>query len=146
VFDQNFKPAMIDQWNLTIQHQLTNTLTFQMGYVGQRGAHLLNFQDNAQSIPLNAEGKVAGAGDLIVNRLPGPYLGGGTPGSLYLADNPQFNTANCGTAGNPICGKEALAGTNMSNSDQKYNALQAVLQKRMGGDWRLRLPTPGQSA
>lgn len=132
VFDQNFKPAMIDQWNLTIQHQLTNTLTFQMGYVGQRGAHLLNFQDNAQSIPLNAEGKVAGAGDLIVNRLPGPYLGGGTPGSLYLADNPQFNTANCGTAGNPICGKEALAGTNMSNSDQKYNALQAVLQKRMG--------------
>jgi hypothetical protein len=65
---------------------------------------------------------------------------------LYLADNPQFNTANCGTAGNPICGKEALAGTNMSNSDQKYNALQAVLQKRMGGDWRLRLPTPGQSA
>ena len=27
---------------------------------------------------------------------------------------------------------EALAGTNMSNSDQKYNALQAVLQKRMG--------------
>jgi len=131
VFDQNFKPAMIDQWNLTLQHQFSNSLTLQVGYIGQRGAHLLNFQDNAQSIPLNAQGKVAGAGQPIVTLLPGPYLGGGTPGSLYLADNPQFNTPGCGTAGNPICGKEALVGTNMSNSDQKYNALQAVLQKRM---------------
>jgi hypothetical protein len=132
IYDQNFKPAMVDQWNLTIQQQLTNTLTFQVGYVGEQGSHLLNFEDIAQSIPLDAAGKVAGAGDPIVKRLPGPFLGGARPGSLYLADNPQFNTANCGTAGNPICGIETLAGTNMSNSDQKYNALQAVLQKRMG--------------
>jgi len=132
VFDQHFKPAMIDQWNFTIQHQFTNTLTAQIGYVGERGAHLLNFEDIAQSIPLDAAGKIAGAGDPIVTRVPGPFLGGGTPGSLYLADNPQFNTPNCGTAGNPICGVETLAGANMSNSDQKYNALQAVLQKRIG--------------
>jgi hypothetical protein len=119
VFDQNFKPAMIDQWNFTIQQQLSNSLTFQVGYVGQRGAHLLNFEDIAQSIPLNAAGKVAGAGDQIVSVAPGPYLGGGAPGSLYLADNVNFG------------GAQTLAGTNMSNSDQKYNALQAVLQKRM---------------
>jgi len=120
VFDQNFKPAMIDQWNLTIQQQLNRTTTFQVGYVGQRGAHLLNFEQIAQSIPLDAAGKVAGAGDVIVNRVPGPYLGGGNAGSLYLADNHNFG------------GTQALAGTNMSNSDQKYNALQAVLQKHMG--------------
>jgi hypothetical protein len=119
VFDQNFKPAMIDQWNFTIQQQLTNTLTFQLGYVGERGAHLLNFEDIAQSVPLDAAGKVAGACDPIVSLVPGPYLGGGTAGSLYLADNVNFG------------GAQALAGTNMSNSDQKYNALQAVLQKRM---------------
>lgn len=119
VFDQNFKPAIIDQWNFTIQQQLSNSLTFQIGYVGQRGAHLLNFEDIAQSIPLNAQGQIAGAGQQIVTRVPGPYLGGATPGSLYLADNSNFG------------GKETLAGTNMSNSDQKYNALQAVLQKRM---------------
>jgi carboxypeptidase family protein len=132
IFDQNFKPAMINQWNLTLQQQLSNSLTFQIGYVGQRGYHLLNFEDVAQSIPLDAQGKVAGKGDPIVTRVPGPFLGGGTAGSLYLADNPQFNAPNCGTAGNPPCfGHETLAGTNMSNSDQKYNALQAVLQKRM---------------
>jgi hypothetical protein len=133
VFDQNFRPAVVNQWNLTIQQQFSNSLTFQMGYVGQRGAHLLNFEDLAQSIPLDAAGKIAGAGDPIVTRVPGPFLGGGTPGSLYLADNPQFNAPNCGTAGNPACtGVETLAGANMSNSDQNYNALQAVLQKRMG--------------
>jgi hypothetical protein len=131
VFDQNFRPATINQWNLTFQQQLANSLTFQIGYVGQRGAHLLNFEDIAQSIPLDASGKIAGRGDPIVTRDPGPFLGGATAGSLYLADNPQFNSANCGTAGNPICGVETLAGTNMSNSDQSYNALQAVLQKRM---------------
>ena len=119
VFDQNFRPATVTQWNLTIQQQLTNSLTFQVGYVGQRGAHLLNFEDIAQSVPLNAQGKVAGAGELITSRVPGPFLGGGTPGSLYLADNINFG------------GKQTLAGTNMSNSDQSYNALQAVLQKRM---------------
>jgi len=119
VFDQNFKPAMVDQWNLTFQQLLSNSVTLQVGYVGQRGAHLLNFEDIAQSIPLNAAGQIAGAGQLITSRVPGPFLGGGTPGSLYLADNGNFG------------GKGALAGTNMSNSDQKYNALQAVLQKRM---------------
>lgn len=119
VFDQNFKPAMIDQWNLTLQHQFTNSLTFQVGYVGEHGTHLLNFEDIAQSVPLDAQGQIAGKGDPIVTRVPGPFLGGGTAGSLYLADNSNFG------------GKETLAGTNMSNSDQKYNALQAVLQKRM---------------
>ncbi len=119
VYDQNFRPATVTQWNFTFQQQLTNTLTFQLGYVGQRGAHLLNFEDISQSIPLDASGKVAGRGDPIVSLQPGPFLGGGTPGSLYLADNGNFG------------GKETLAGTNMSNSDQRYDALQAVLQKRM---------------
>jgi len=138
IYDQNFKPAMIDQWNLTIQQQLTNTLTFQIGYVGQRGAHLLNFEDIAQRVGLNAQGKIAQPGELIVSQVAGPFLGGGsvpcdqtpgarcgTPGSLYAADQTPVNAdgdfACCGS----------LAGTNMSNADQKYNALQAVLQKRM---------------
>src|SRR5262249_30055745 len=43
VTDQNIRPAMSQQWNLTIQHQLTDSLTWQVGYVGQHGTHLLNF-------------------------------------------------------------------------------------------------------
>lgn len=138
IYDQNFKPAMVDQWNFTMQYQLTNSLTMQIGYVGQRGAHLLNFEDIAQRVGLNAQGKIAQPGELIVSQMAGPFLGGGsvacsqtpgakcgTPGSLYAADQTAVNAS-----GNfACCG--SLAGTNMSNADQKYNALQAVLQKRM---------------
>jgi hypothetical protein len=143
IYDQNFRPATVAQWNVTLQQQFTNSTTFQLGYVGQRGSHLLNFEDVAQSVPLDAAGKVAGAGDPIVTRQPGPFLGGGTPGSLYLLDNPQFNTPGCSPAGSggppPICGAETLAGANMSNSDQSYNALQAVLQKRMSNGLQTQL-------
>ena len=77
VTDQNFKPAISQQWNFTIQHQLTHSLTMQVGYVGQHGTHLLNFEDLAQRIGLNAAGKIAKPGELIVNQMAGPYLGGG---------------------------------------------------------------------
>jgi hypothetical protein len=120
ITDQNFKPAITQQWNLTLQYQLSNTLTAQIGYVGQHGTHLANFEDLAQSIGLNAQGKVAKPGETIVERVEGPYLGGNTPGSLYLLDNPNFG------------GTRTLAGANMSNAKQMYNSLQAVLQKRMG--------------
>lgn len=111
VTDPNFQPALVQQWNLTIQHQFSNSLTFQIGYVGQHGTHLLNFEQIKQLEGLNAAGKIAKPGELIVKTVPGPFLGGGTPGSLYL------------TGG--------IAGTNRSDANQRYDALQAVLQKRM---------------
>ncbi len=115
---------MNQQWNFTIQHQFGNTLTAQIGYVGQHGTHLLNFMDTTQLEGLNAAGKIAKPGELIVSRVPGPFLGGQNTGanatnSIYFADNAALGGSN------------AIAGTNMSNADQKYNALQAVLQKRM---------------
>jgi len=148
VYDQNFRPATVSQWNLTLQHELSKSMTFQLGYVGQRGAHLLNFEDIEQRVPLNAAGKVAGRGDLIVSQTSGPFLGGGlvpcvsgpgtlgakcgAPGSLYQADQTPNNYQNPLDPTTPIVLEGgALAGTNMSNSDQSYNALQAVLQKRM---------------
>ena len=127
IFDQNFRPVQAQQWNVTIQHQFSSTLTLQMGYVGQHGVHLLNFEDVAQREGLNAAGTVALPGQLIVSQKAGTYLGGGgqacgatlstcgAPGSLFQADQ-----------------NGALAGTNLSNAKQKYDALQAVLQKRMG--------------
>ena len=129
VIDQNYKPATSQQWNLTVQHRFTNTLTGQLGYVGQHGTHLLNLDDLAQRVGLNAAGQIAKPGELIVSQRAGPYLGGGSvpcdvaslstcggPGSLYQA----FQTS------------QALAGANMSDASQRYDALQAVLQKRMG--------------
>jgi hypothetical protein len=128
VTDQNFKPAMSQQWNFTIQRQFGSSLTAQIGYVGQHGTHLLNFEDIAQRVGLNAAGTIAKPGELIVSQRAGPYLGGG---------NVACNMASLSTCGAPLSLYQAdqngaLAGANMSNASQRYDALQAVLQKRMG--------------
>jgi hypothetical protein len=41
VWDKTVQPAMSQQWNLTIQQEATPTTTFQIGYVGQHGTHLM---------------------------------------------------------------------------------------------------------
>lgn len=151
IFDQNFRPALIQQWNVTVEQQLSNTLTFQIGYVGQKGTHLLNFEDVAQREGLNAQGTVALPGQQIVGEAAGPFLGGlGGPCSFDPKAGGVFGTTTatqvtyvgkwtCGTAGslfnadsggNGFNAFGALAGANMSNSDQRYDALQAVLRER----------------
>ena len=119
VFDQNFRPALAQQWNLTVQHQFSNSLTGQVGYVGQHGTHLLNFMDITQMMGLNAQGGIAKPGQLIASKVAAPFLGGGAKGSLYAADNAALGGAN------------AIAGSTFSNASQRYDALQAVLKKTM---------------
>jgi len=154
IFDQNFRPALIQQWNFTIEQQLSNQLTFQIGYVGQKGSHLLNFEDVAQREGLNAQGTVALPGQQIVAEAAGPFLGGlggpctfnpqgggvfGTPTAGVGGTVTYAGTWNCGTAGslyqadsggNGFSAFGALAGANMSNSNQRYDGLQALLKER----------------
>jgi hypothetical protein len=40
--DPNFKDANVQSWNLNIQHQLTRTTSFMVGYFGNKGTHLEN--------------------------------------------------------------------------------------------------------
>jgi len=129
VTDPNFKPAVSQQWNFTIQQRLSPTVTMQLGYVGQHGTDLLNFEDLSQRVGLNAAGTIAKPGQLIVSEAAGPYLGGGSvPCNMA-------SLSTCGAANSLYLADQngALAGANMSNSNQSYNSLQAVLQKRMGG-------------
>src|SRR6202522_413551 len=41
VWDKTVQPAMDQQWNLTAQTEVSPTTTFQVGYVGQHGTHLM---------------------------------------------------------------------------------------------------------
>jgi hypothetical protein len=41
VWDPNVQPALSNQWNFTLQRQLSNSMTLQAGYVGQRVTHLM---------------------------------------------------------------------------------------------------------
>ncbi|MGA8212818.1 MAG: carboxypeptidase regulatory-like domain-containing protein [Candidatus Sulfotelmatobacter sp.] len=128
ITDQNLRPAQNQQWNFTLQQQFGKTTTLQLGYVGQHGTHLADFVEVQQRIGLNAAGQIAKPGQVIVSQMAGPYLGGG----YVPCDNASLST--CGTNGSlyQAAGGGSLMGANLSTANQSYNALQAVLQKRMG--------------
>ncbi|HXY09688.1 MAG TPA: TonB-dependent receptor [Terriglobales bacterium] len=128
ITDPNLRPAQNQQWNFTVQQQFGNTTTLQIGYVGQHGTHLANFVEVQQRVGLNAQGQIAKPGQPIVSQVAGPYLGGGS----LPCDNASLTT--CGTTGSLYQAGQggSLYGANLSNANQSYNALQAVLQKRMG--------------
>lgn len=109
VWDPKVQPAIADQWNITVQHQFSNTTTLQIGYVGQRGTHLMVPFDYAQRVLLP---------------------GGGTAASPYFAANPGlYSVLGGGTATSDTPGAE-VSGTK-SNGNMRYNSMQAVFQKQM---------------
>jgi hypothetical protein len=115
VWDPNWRPALAQQWNLTFQHQISNNLTAQVGYVGQHGTHLLNYMQYSQwqlitPATYDSQGNQLSA---AVTQ-PGPFFAG-NPGLKAGLGGPTGNFAE-GTA---------------SNGSQRYDALQAVLQKKM---------------
>src|SRR6266403_1479377 len=105
VWDPNVQPALSDQWNLTIQHQFWGNTTFQIGYVGQRGTHLMVPFSYSQRQLLTPSASC-----------PAPCTGP----SPFFAKNPAL----LGTISKFISGTQ-------SNGNMMYNALQAVLQKQM---------------
>jgi hypothetical protein len=58
IWDPNFRPAVSNQWNITIQHQFGNSMTLQVGYVGQKNTHLVVPIYASQNI-LNPDGTVS---------------------------------------------------------------------------------------
>ncbi len=104
LWDPNIKPAIAYQWNFSIENQFGNNTTLSVGYVGQKGTHLMNpmpyFQ--RQLLGLNPDGSP--------DTLPSPYLSG----------NPELAHIS------------QISGTE-SNANMRYDALQTVLRKRAGG-------------
>ena len=110
VWDPKVQPAVADEWNFTVQHQFAGNTTVQVGYVGQRGTHLMVPFDYAQRVLL-------------------PNSSCATPPctapSPYFAANPALYSA----LGNGGPGA-TISGTK-SNGTMRYNSLQAVVQKQM---------------
>jgi Carboxypeptidase regulatory-like domain len=115
VWNPNWRPELSQQWNLTVQHAFSNSLTAQVGYVGQHTTHLLNLMDYSQ-YDLITPATYNSAG----TQLTAPVYGPGP----YLAGNPTLKAAFTPTSGAYAFGTD-------SNGIANYDALQAVLQKRM---------------
>jgi len=105
------KPAVADQWNLTIQREIARNTTFQVGYVGQRTTHLMVPIDLDQG-QLHANGTVTY-----------PYIGGLNPIGTVI-DGIRTTAPTYGPNGLGLVKESASVG------NMNYNALQVVLQKR----------------
>ncbi len=68
--DPNFRPAYIQQWNLTVQRQITPSLALEAAYVGTKGTHLQGVVEPNQAVftPTATSGNVN-------SRRPIPNLG-----------------------------------------------------------------------
>jgi hypothetical protein len=107
----NVKPAVADQWNLTVQQQIARNTTFQIGYVGQRTTHLM--------VPIDLD-----QGDLHADgTITYPYIGGLNPIGTVI-DGIATTAPTYGPNGLGLVKESASVG------NMNYNALQAVLQKR----------------
>lgn len=58
VWDPNVRPAVSNQWNVTIQDQITPSLTVTAAYVGQRSTHLMVPMPYYQQV-LNSDGTIS---------------------------------------------------------------------------------------
>jgi Carboxypeptidase regulatory-like domain/TonB dependent receptor len=67
VWDPNFRPAQSIQWNFSIQRQLSNTMTVQAAYVGQKNTHLVVPEAYFQKV-LNPDGTISNSPFLAGNQ------------------------------------------------------------------------------
>jgi hypothetical protein len=105
------QPAVASQWNLSVQRELANNTTLQVGYVGQSTSHLMVPEWLSQG-DLQPDGTVTYP--LIGGQNPvGTVIDGVTTTSLTYGPNGFGNVKNTASVGN-----------------MNYNALQVVLQKR----------------
>ena len=117
-WNSTVQPAQSQQYNLTVQREIANNTTFQIGYVGQHGTHLMvpEWLSQAELTPSGTSTCTAVDANKVKHTAPCqyPYIGGqnsdGTFGPNHLGNVKLTN----------------------SNGNMKYNSLQAVLQKRYG--------------
>jgi Carboxypeptidase regulatory-like domain len=113
-WSKTVQPAIAQQWNFTIQQSLSHDTTFQIGYVGQHGTH-----------------------QMVPEWLTQAEL---TPNGTSNCTLPNKTTTPCsypfvgGINSDGTFGPNHLGGVKdtVSEGAMRYNALQAVLQKRYG--------------
>lgn len=99
--DPDYRPAVSNQWNFTIQHQFGNATTVQAAYVGQHTDHLADIVDAGQNYIFSTNPLTVGT-------------------TAFLAGNPALLAAGTGQVR-----------LNQTTGIQNYNALQLTVQQRL---------------
>ena len=112
VWDKHIKPAFIGEYSLTAEYQVSNTASFQAGYIGESGQHL---------ITANAANQLHNP--CVINGVVQPAATP-TPSAACLAQAPApyYTTPGVGYNG-------TIRYTN-SNAMMNYNGLQTSFRQR----------------
>jgi Carboxypeptidase regulatory-like domain/TonB dependent receptor len=103
VYPKNIQPAYIQEWSLTTEYALTNSMSLQVGYIGEQGQHIEDY-GNLNQYLVNGDETTA------------PYYN-----NKYLGINAIDPSVSIGS--NSLLITESRAAMN-------YQALQAILRKR----------------
>lgn len=103
VYPKDIKPAYVQEWNLTTEYALTNSMSLQVSYLGEQGQHIEDY-GNLNQYKVNGDPTSA------------PYYN-----NQYLGVNANPATS---IGPNPLLITESRAASN-------YQALQAVLRERL---------------
>lgn len=76
-FAPNFRPAMIQQYSLNLQAEITRNTMLELGFIGARGTHLLRDRDLNQSLSASPTNLIRGIADnsFLDAPLRAPILG-----------------------------------------------------------------------
>lgn len=114
----------IDQWNATVQRQLTPTLNITVGYVGNKGTHV--FAGNGPAYNTNEAAIIAGT-NIGGNNFK-PFLPQAFRRRLFLNGVPAFTYPNFPGL---TCCSDSPGDYFGNDADNKYNALQVKVEKRV---------------
>lgn len=129
-------------FSTNVQVQLTNSISFQLGYTGNRGRHLVvptPFNEPQIATPGNPlHGDQTGSYGYEVLNANSPYTSGGKTYYNPIANEP-FNTASGGNVDLrvPYIGYSPNATLYKAAGVSAYDALQTHLEKRMGHGMQL---------
>ncbi len=111
------RPAAIDMWNATVEHQLTSTMTVEVSYVGNKGTH--GFAGDGPAYNENPVSMV-GYGTAALKDTRRPYFN--------KFSYPGYIDPNTGTT--LMCCSSDLGNYFGMDASSKYNALQIKAEKR----------------
>jgi len=112
VWNKKIKPAFIGMYNLTLEYQLNNTASVQVGYIGESGQHLVTANQR--------------------NQLHAPCVINGVPQNPALPTYPAacLTQAPAPFGATPGVGYTGVIRYTDSNAMMNYNAMQASFRQR----------------
>jgi hypothetical protein len=120
------RPASIDMWNATVEHQLTSTMTVEVAYVGNKGTH--GFAGDGPAYNENPVSMV-GYGTAALKDSRRPYF------NHFVYPDCSVSQGVCGLTNVPVADQLHCCSSDMGNyfgmdASSKYNALQIKAEKR----------------